>query len=64
MIFLVLGILCLLNATFVIYTVIINCQDKKRLKAREKRRVVWDAAWKQVQLKRPSRFSKPREYDS
>lgn len=39
------GVLCLFNAVFVVRGVRQNCRDKKRSKAREQRRVVWNEAW-------------------
>ena len=63
MIFVTLGLLIVFNIGFVIYNVVENCKDKKRLKSREVRRVIWEAAWKEAEKNKPSRFSKPREYN-
>ena len=42
MIFVAFGLLLGFNAAFVIYNVVINCQDKRRKKAHEKRREEWE----------------------
>ena len=42
MIFVAFGLLLGFNALFVGYNVVINCQDKKRQKAHEKRRQEWE----------------------
>ena len=64
MVFAVLGLLIAVNISFVLYKVVENCKEKKRLKAREIRRVEWEAAWKEVEKCKPSRFRKPREYEN
>ena len=63
MIFISVGLLIVVNITFVIYNFVLNCRNKKRNKRREARRVTWEAAWKEVEKKKPSRFVKPREYE-
>ena len=63
-IFTVIGLLIGVNVSFIIYIVVQNCKEKKHLKAREQRRIKWEAAWKEIEKNKPSRFRKPREYDS
>lgn len=62
MIFVSIGLLIIVNVSFVVYSVRLNCKDKTRLQLREKRRVVWENAWKEVDKSRPTRFTKQRTY--
>lgn len=42
MIFVAFGLLLAFNACFVAYNVVVNCKDKNRQKAHEKRRLEWE----------------------
>ena len=63
MIFTALGLLIGVNVGFIIYTIVEICKEKRHVKAREQRRIKWEAAWKEIEKNKPSRFQKPREYD-
>lgn len=55
-------ILIFFNSIFVCKGVRDNCKDKKRLKAREQRKVIWNEAWQKVDQNSRTKFVKPRDY--